>query len=273
MSLQFVQVLGSVTVPATEHEPARRFENVITLNTAGSNLLLFSCPNTAALMAWAAALRLSAWEKSRLEEIYTAHLIRITLPGKSHHLVSVCRNANDSTTARDIPTTLVRDRMEGWVRIRVAGQTDWKRFWMVIRAGVDGSANNQLERLASSENPPLTSNTVRKKRMSHLFSRDHSPTPPAGPMKPTITMYTSPKPKDKKKAMLTMTEVTQVFAVYPERPELISRSTLIKTEGLLGDEDTAAGMRRREGWLLIMPELEGGNDQAKEMLKWVVGEC
>lgn len=79
--LQFVQVLGSVTVPATAETPAKRYANVLTLNTAGSNLLLFSCPTTAALISWAAALRLSAWEKSRLEEIYTAHLLRITLSG------------------------------------------------------------------------------------------------------------------------------------------------------------------------------------------------
>lgn len=105
----FVQVLGSVTVPATATSGPKRYTNVLTLNTAGSNLLLFSCPSTNALISWAAALRLSAWEKSRLEEIYTAHLIRITL------------------SARDTPTTLVRGRMEGWARIRIAGQTDWKR--------------------------------------------------------------------------------------------------------------------------------------------------
>ncbi|KAG8700722.1 hypothetical protein FRC08_004481 [Ceratobasidium sp. 394] len=75
----FVQVLGSVTFPATATSPAKRFTNVLTLNTAGSNLLLFVCESAAALVSWAAALRLAAWEKSRLEEIYTAHLLRITL--------------------------------------------------------------------------------------------------------------------------------------------------------------------------------------------------
>jgi len=78
--LQFVQVLGSVTVPATASEPSKRYTDVLTLNTAGSNLLLFACPSTAMLLSWAAALRLAAWEKSRLEEIYTAHLLRITIP-------------------------------------------------------------------------------------------------------------------------------------------------------------------------------------------------
>lgn len=79
--LQFVTVLGSITVPATPSQAAQRYTNVLTLNTAGSNLLLFSCPSPESLISWAAALRLSAWEKSRLEEIYTAHLIRIFLKG------------------------------------------------------------------------------------------------------------------------------------------------------------------------------------------------
>ena len=58
---------------------------MLTLNTAGSNLYLFSCPSPEALVQWTAAMRLAAWEKSRLEEIYTAHLIRITLnDGECH---------------------------------------------------------------------------------------------------------------------------------------------------------------------------------------------
>jgi hypothetical protein len=86
-------VLGSVTIQATTTAPSKRYANVLTLNTAGSNLLLFSCPSTSALISWAAALRLASWEKSRLEEIYTAHLIRVTLTGKpsSIHLCS-CRS-------------------------------------------------------------------------------------------------------------------------------------------------------------------------------------
>lgn len=79
---QFVQVLGSVTIQATTATPSKRYANVLTLNTAGSNLLLFSCPSTSALISWAAALRLASWEKSRLEEIYTAHIIRIFIGSK-----------------------------------------------------------------------------------------------------------------------------------------------------------------------------------------------
>jgi CCR4-NOT transcriptional complex subunit CAF120 len=161
--------------------------------------------------------------------------------------------------------------MEGWVRIRIAGQTDWKRMWMVVSASTDGTQR--------PDSPPSGTGTVgglrspntltKKKRMSTLFSRDSAPTASS---KPQILMFASQKPKDKKKPLLTLSHVTQAFAVYPERPELISRSTLIKMEGLFGVEETAGAMKSREGWLLLMPEPEGGLSESAEMLKWVVGE-
>ena len=116
---------------------------------------------------------------------------------------------------------------------------------------------------------------LRKKRISSLFggSRDDPPVLRLAPQRPTIQLYPSNKHKDKKKPQLTVRDVKQAFAVYPERPEFISRSTLFKLEGLLGDEDLAANFRNREGWLLVMPELEGLNTRAAEMLKWLVGEC
>lgn len=165
--------------------------------------------------------------------------------------------------------------MEGWVRIRIAGQTDWKRMWMVVSAG---SETGPTQRLGGPTVggiggvPTPVAPTMKKKRMSNLFSRDNSAQQATAPTKPLVSMYASQKPKDKKKALLTITNMTQAFAVYPERPELISRSTLIKVEGSIGDEETAASMKSREGWILIMPELEGGLGQAAEMLKWVVGE-
>ncbi|KAI0091193.1 hypothetical protein BDY19DRAFT_1055339 [Irpex rosettiformis] len=246
----FQQVLGSVTIPATPNAPAKKYTNVLTLNNAGSNLYLFAAPNTQALLSWTAALRLAAWEKSRLEEIYTAHLIRIT--------------HNDG---RDTPTPLVQGKLEGWVRIRVAGQTDWKRFWMVVAAG-----HNLTENGSTSSVDPGTPSVLRKKRISSLFggSRDDPPVLRLAPQRPIIQLFQSNKHKDKKKAQLIVRDVKQAFAVYPERPEFISRSTLFKLEGLLGDEDLAGTFKNREGWLLVMPELEGLNTRASEMLKWLV---
>lgn len=252
-----------MTAHETPDHPRKTYSNVLTLNTAGSNLILFSCPSPLALVSWATALRLSAWEKTRLEEIYTAHLIRITLnDGPFSHRDTF--SSLTILTGKDARTTLVRGRMEGWVRIRVAGQTDWKRMWMVVSGAHPSSIDSGTPSTTGSAPLPP------KKRMSNLFSREHSPEPL--PTSPLLALYAGPKPKDKKHPLLTLKNMSQAFAVYPERPELINRSTLMKLEGLIGDEDTAGGMKQREGWLLVMPELEAGNTQASEMLKWLIGQ-
>lgn len=146
------------------------------------------------------------------------------------------------------------------MRIRVAGQVDWKRHWLVVTAGPSETSS-----VASNGTP----NAPRKRRMSALFSS--SSTPKEVP-RASLMLYAGPKPKEKKKVLLTLLGVKQAFAVYPERPELISRSTLMKLEGIIGQEEEAGMMKGKEGWLLVMPELEGGNSQASEMLKWLIGE-
>ena len=158
--------------------------------------------------------------------------------------------------------------MEGWATIRVAGQTDWKKLWVVVSSGKEGA----IGRPGSAEGDSMSVTASRRKRMSQLFTRDHSPPVLAAPGKATISMFLSQKPKDKKRPILTLSNVTQAFAVYPERPELINHSTLMKVEGLMGDEDTAGAMRSREAWLLMMPTIEAGSNQTEEMLKWVIGQ-
>ena len=163
--------------------------------------------------------------------------------------------------ARNVPTTLVRGKLEGWARIRMAGQTDWKRVWLVVQegSGIEGDGAG-----------PAGAGTTRRKRTS-IFSRETNASSPL-PAKSLISMFTSPKPKERKKPLLTVHGVTQAFGVYPERPELINRSTLLKVEGTFGDDEMAATFRMREGWVLIMPELENNVGQSAELLKWVVGK-
>ena len=237
--------------------PPRKYTNVITLNTAGTNLLFFSCPSAQDLISWAAAFRLSCWEKSRLEEMYTAHLIRITL--------------NDG---RNTPSTLTQGRLEGWVRVRIAGQTNWKKLWMCVSAGTIMNAARSSTDVASINSKSPTGSSSRnsyispkKNRISGLFSRDKSDLPERA----NISLYSVPRGKDKKKPVLTFDYVTQAFAVYPERPKLISSSTLIKLEGTYGNDEMCANMRNREGWMLMMPDLEGARSVSGETLKWLTG--
>jgi CCR4-NOT transcriptional complex subunit CAF120 len=162
---------------------------------------------------------------------------------------------------RSAPSTLVRGRREGWVRIRIAGQTDWKHLWMAVISGPPQEGPGNPETF-----PPET----HKRRISSLFGRNsQQPQPP--PDRPLVAFYLSPKPKDRRIPFLTLQNVTQAFAVYPERPELINKSTLMKIEGAIGSEEVAMAMRRREGWILVMPELDAGVPQANETIRWLIG--
>ena len=193
--------------------------------------------------------------------MYTAHLIRITL--------------NDGRSA---PSTLTHNRLEGWVRVRIAGQTGWKKLWMCVSAGSIANAVRSSTDVASisSKSPIISSHSrhssylsPKKNRISGLFSRDKSNDLPE---RANISLYPAPRGKDKKKPLLTFDAVTQAFAVYPERPKLISSSTLLKLEGTYGNDEMCANMRNREGWMLMMPDLEGARTVSGEMLKWLIGE-
>ena len=161
----------------------------------------------------------------------------------------------------------MRGRREGWVRIRIAGQTDWKHLWMAVISGPPSEGPGSPPR---SETPPEIQH---RRRISSIFGRDrdNSQTQPT-PTRPLVAFYISPKPKDRRRPFLTLQDVTQAFAVYPERPELINKSTLMKIEGTIGDEEVAMAMRNREGWVLVMPELEAGVPQANETIRWLVGK-
>jgi CCR4-NOT transcriptional complex subunit CAF120 len=110
--------------------------------------------------------------------------------------------------------------------------------------------------------------TPKKRRIPSLFSRDKSNDLPE---RANISLCNTPRGKDKKKPLLTFEAITQAFAVYPERPDRISSSALIKLEGTYGDEEMCANMKHREGWMLLMPGLEGGQSITGGMLRWLIG--
>jgi len=124
-------------LPPPPHRPnSHPHHFVFSLNTAGSNRLLFSCPSERDLARWTTGLRLAAWERARLEEIYTGHLIK--------------------DGGREPKMELQKGRMEGWVRVRVMGGTDWKRLWVVLhnpnavaRASEDSAADEKKSRRRS----------------------------------------------------------------------------------------------------------------------------
>jgi hypothetical protein len=121
-----------------------------------------------------------------------------------------------------------------------------------------------------SDSPQVTGHDARPKRrefyLSDLFQGESNDLPKQA----TISLYDSPRGKGGRKPVLKFKAVTQAFAVYPEQPKLINGSTLIKLEGTYGDERMCANMKRRKGWMLLMPNAEDA--KSGEMLKWLIGE-
>ena len=174
----------------------------------------------------------------------------------------------------DFASTLTRGKLEGWVKVRIAGQTDWKWLRMCVSAGTITSAarsSTNVVPIVSSNplqipghNPQRSSHLApKKRRISGLFSRDQ---PNDLPERPTISLYVASWRMGRKRLLLTFETVTQAFAVYPERPNLISSRPLIKLEGTYGDEEMCTSTGCREGWILLVP---GGS---RKILRWLIGE-
>ena len=187
--------------------------------------------------SWIAAFRLSRWEKSRLDEIYTAHLIRTTV--------------NDG---RNAPSTLTDGRLEGWVRVKAHPyRGEWKRLWMCVSAATVANAV-----APSLQHRPWSS--------SYTASRGKSNDPPR---KAGVFLYNGKRRGGEKGLVLEFSAITKAFAVYPERPELISTRAPIKLRGMYYERNSRYG-NKYKGCMLLMPDLEGAG--IEEMLRWLIGE-
>jgi CCR4-NOT transcriptional complex subunit CAF120 len=132
---------------------------------------------------------------------------------------------------REPESTLQKGKLEGWAKVRIGGSTEWQRLWVIIStSSLSGSIDGG--RSASPDG------SVRKNRLSGFLGGSKSSSVSGhGPVwNPVISMYPGNKSKDKKKLLYTTTRVTQAFAVYPERPEVINASSLFKIEGTIKDE-------------------------------------
>jgi CCR4-NOT transcriptional complex subunit CAF120 len=147
---------------------------------------------------------------------------------------------------------------------------------MCISAGTITNSTHSSTNVApvSSKSPHIpghsllhSSDALKEMSISGILSRDKSNDPPE---RANISLYDTPRGKDRKDPLLTFKAVTQASAIYPDRPNLIGNSTLIKLEGTYGDERTCADMKCCEGWILLELDLEGAG--SGEMLRWLIGE-
>ncbi len=232
------------------------------------------------LQAWINAIRLASWEKVRLEEIYTGALIRARLgavgsPGTSTP-DAVKDSASVNAAEMTIKSPLVKGKMEGWVKARFMGSTEWKKVWMVLTDHKpdesEFGAKKKFWKIGTSGGDRSSILSVNSVSTAPSNDGKDLPPPPGSNGAPGVASFFENK-KDKK-PFATLIYAAHAFAVYPSRPELVEGSSLFKIEGVFPSSTvlSATHRPRSTGWVMLMPELEtaGSKGANAEMMKWLI---
>ncbi|SPO29500.1 uncharacterized protein UTRI_04764_B [Ustilago trichophora] len=233
------------------------------------------------LQAWINAIRLASWEKVRLEEIYTGALIRARLGAVGMPGASTPEGTKDSpavpASEMTIKSPLVKGKMEGWVKARFMGSTEWKKVWMVLTDHKpDEFGKKKFWKLGSSggdRSSVMSINSVSKDAPGAPANDGKDlPPPPGSNGAPGVASFFESK-KDKK-PFASLIYAAHAFAVYPSRPELVEGSSLFKIEGVFPSSSVLSATHRvrSTGWVMLMPELDtaGSKGANAEMMKWLI---
>ncbi|KAK4058448.1 hypothetical protein OIO90_000607 [Microbotryomycetes sp. JL221] len=226
------------------------------LNSAGLNRVLFCAPTLQSLNMWINAIRLAVWERSRCNEIYTGTLLGTREP-QPHGWSGYDAGLSSASS---------KGKFEGWLKIRLPGDTEWRRLWTCVQRGTNIGT-------------PLPEQAKKNKRSSLLSFGKKSETLPTIEGLPgngtfsTVAFYAD-KPSKKEQPLCIAQHLFYAAAIYPESEKLINRATLFKIEGtFLNPNDGfktgwgVGGRAEKQGYALLM--LEEGDYMG--MLEWIVG--
>ncbi|WEW58267.1 hypothetical protein PRK78_003735 [Emydomyces testavorans] len=217
------------TLP-TRSQDSKPLQNILSISTAGKNRYLLHFNSLSALTQWTAAIRLTMYENTLLQESYTGALI--AGKGKS---VNGIRTILERTTFK----------YEDWVRVRFGPGTPWRRCWCVVSPAEEKAIqkHKRMQKKKSVYDQPLSA--------------------PKG----NIKFYATRKTK-KVQPIATITDAFSAFAIYPQSRPLIDQSTLVKVEGQItihAQQDTTA-----EGFVFVLPELHAAVSGFEMMLRWLL---
>ncbi|ODH25187.1 hypothetical protein ACO22_05236 [Paracoccidioides brasiliensis] len=213
----------------TRNEGSKSLQNILSVSTAGKNRYLLHFSSVHSLTQWTAAIRISMFENTLLQESYTGALIA----GKGKALVGI-RGILEKTWFV----------YEDWARVRFGPGTPWKRCWCVISPPDE----KEFQRMKKEQ------------RKKSVYDR----TIPL--LKGNIKFYETKKTK-RVKPIATITDAYSAFAIYPQSRPLIDQSTLVKVEGRITihskPESTA------DGFIFVLPEIHPGVSGFEMMLRWL----
>ncbi|GAA6010185.1 hypothetical protein JCM11491_005381 [Sporobolomyces phaffii] len=272
-------------------KPPTQFQ--FALNSAGMNRILFCAPSLQSLTMWLNAIRLSIWERSRCNEIYSGSLIGLREPKP------LGWPGYDAGLAATMAPSPVRNsngtpRFEGYLKARLPGDTEWRRVFVSVLRGTNVPSRSGALGGSTSEPGPAEPDVKKSRRSSLLPSfgkKKHAPPKdeeqiaiedlPGDGQVSTIAFFAAPagidptsRPGKKDQPICVAQHVFYASALFPETAALINVSTLFKIEGtFLTPQDGyrtgwgVGGRSEKQGFALLM--LESG--EVDDMLRWIVG--
>ncbi|GAA6054229.1 hypothetical protein JCM3770_001402 [Rhodotorula araucariae] len=250
------------------------------LNSAGQNRILFCAPSLQSLSMWLNAIRLSFWERSRCNEIWTGALLgnREPRPLGWQGYDAGLPPAHGGAGADTRKSSTASGRFEGWLKARLPGETEWRRVWIVVvrgsnvpsRASVLGRPGAAPAEEKKSRRTSLLSFGNKKEKKDEIAVEDL----PGGGTLSTLAFFDR-KPAKKEQPLCVAQHVYYAAAIYPDHDALLESSTMFKVEGSFlsaadGWNSTGYGVGGRaekQGHAYLM--LEEGSSM--DMLYWIVG--
>lgn len=204
-------------------------QHVLSLNTARKNRFLLHFNSLHALTQWTAAIRLTIYENTLLQESYTGALIA----GKGKSLNSI-RSILAKTTFK----------YEDWTRVRFGPGNTWQRCWCVVSPPNEKAMAKYYKSLRSKK------------------SAYNRPILPKGDIK----FYETKRTK-RVTPIATISDAYSVYAIYPLTQELVEQSTLVKVEGQITIHSEK--QPSSEGFVFVLPELHAAISGFEMMVRWL----
>ena len=252
---------------------------------------------------WINAIRLSFWERSRCNEIWTGSLLGVREPRplgwQGYDVGLPAPHSAGSSADGGRKASAASGRFEGWLKARLPGDTEWRRVWAVVvrgssvpsRASVVGGRARRGEEEPQDEPVELRQEgqeggrdrgrgASRRRRRQHArLLRPQAGQEGAAPLRRSAhllrcVLFLSAYSLCPAQSSCSSSSLAAA-AIYPDHDALLESSTLFKVEGtfLSSAEGWVAtgygvgGRAEKQGYAYMM--LEEGS--CVDMLHWIVG--
>lgn len=194
--------LESKPLDDSQKLPPFPYRYTFALSTTRLNLFVLASPTLDSAKSWVAAIRLSCFEQSKLNELYSYRLLRG--PAFTQSWYDFHYDAKNPTTPKK---SIFYD---GYMQARLNYAKEWKRYYVVIMS------ENKKKKKMFQKRPIINS-------LSDMSSKDSG----------HICFYLEKEDAKRKQPIIEIDDVSQVYAVWPEKPEIVEAGAggVVKVEG------------------------------------------